>query len=132
MKSGSRIDQRNLIHEWEEKMISLNKTYKFIWNASDFRNTSFKEYDHVLALLSYDHLAYEIDRNPDEEPSLTEMTKKAIEMLEKNKNGYFLLVEGGRIDHGHHESTCFDDQFKQNALFFPFYVINFVLNRQST
>lgn len=93
-KIGTRIDNRNLIQEWEEKMISLNKTYKFIWNASDFRNTSLKEYDHVLALLSYDHLAYEIDRNSDEEPSLTEMTKKAIEMLEKNEKGYFLLVEG--------------------------------------
>jgi len=34
------------------------------------------------------------------------MTEKAIELLSKNKNGYFLFVEGGRIDHGHHESKA--------------------------
>jgi alkaline phosphatase len=28
------------------------------------------------------------------------MTQKAIELLEKSENGYFLFVEGGRIDHG--------------------------------
>lgn len=31
------------------------------------------------------------------EPSLAEMTEKAIQILQKNTNGYFLLVEGGRI-----------------------------------
>lgn len=39
-------------------------------------------------------MSYEIDRKPEEEPSLAEMTKKAIEILQKNKKGYFLLVEG--------------------------------------
>lgn len=34
------------------------------------------------------------------------MTEKAIELLSRNKNGYFLFVEGGRIDHGHHESKA--------------------------
>jgi alkaline phosphatase len=40
---------------------------------------------------------FEIDRvkqNPILEPSLTEMTEKAIEILSRNPNGYFLLVEG--------------------------------------
>lgn len=33
------------------------------------------------------------------------MTKKAIEMLSKNtEKGFFLMVEGGRIDHAHHDS----------------------------
>ena len=45
-------------------------------------------------------MKYEVDRNDDNEPSIIEMTTKAIDMLSKNKNGYFLLVEGGRIDHG--------------------------------
>jgi alkaline phosphatase len=40
------------------------------------------------------------------EPSIKEMTKKAIELLSTNPNGYFLLVEGGKIDHGHHASNA--------------------------
>ena len=37
------------------------------------------------------------------EPSLLQMTQKAIEMLKKNDKGYFWLVEGGNIDLGHHD-----------------------------
>ena len=46
--NGTRIDNRNLIAEWQAKMTRESKRFKFIWNASDFRSTDFKEYDHVL------------------------------------------------------------------------------------
>lgn len=42
-------------------------------------------------------MSYEVDRDPTLEPSLSEMVTKAIEILRKNENGFFLLVEGGRI-----------------------------------
>ena len=51
-------------------------------------------------------MKYEGIRAPEFEPSLVEMTQKAIDMLSRNKNGFFLLVEGGKIDHGHHESRA--------------------------
>lgn len=34
------------------------------------------------------------------------MTAKALEKLKMNENGFILLVEGGRIDHGHHETRA--------------------------
>ncbi len=115
--NGTRIDERNLIQEWIDRMshqdekhkkrTGQGKKFKFIWNATDFRQTNFKEYDHVLSLLAYDHMRFEADRHPDAEPSLSEMTMKAIDLLSQNENGYFLLVEGGRIDHGHHSSRIF-------------------------
>ena len=49
-------------------------------------------------------MAHELDREdgPSGEPSLAEMTRKAIEVLKHNPNGYLLVVESGRIDHAHH------------------------------
>jgi alkaline phosphatase len=34
------------------------------------------------------------------------MTLKALKILENSENGYFLFVEGGRIDHGHHDQQA--------------------------
>jgi alkaline phosphatase len=53
-------------------------------------------------------MQYEADRanDPAGEPSLTEMTVKAIETLDRNPRGYTLMVESGRIDHAHHASNA--------------------------
>ena len=50
---GHRIDDRHLINEWIEKMEDSNKRHKFIWNVTEFRNTDFKNYDHILGLRSF-------------------------------------------------------------------------------
>lgn len=66
-------------------------------------------------------MSYELDRNPALEPSLAQMTAKSIDILSKNANGYFLMVEGGRIDHALHgtnaaralaDTIAFDDAIK--------------------
>ena len=66
-------------------------------------------------------MSYDLDRDPAAEPSLAEMTLKAMRMLQRNDRGYFLMVEGGRIDHALHETTArkalqdtvaFDDAIK--------------------
>eukprot|EP00002_Diphylleia_rotans_P011195 TRINITY_DN2219_c0_g1_i9.p1 TRINITY_DN2219_c0_g1~~TRINITY_DN2219_c0_g1_i9.p1 ORF type:complete len:324 (-),score=80.64 TRINITY_DN2219_c0_g1_i9:55-1026(-) len=56
----------------------------------------------VLGLFADDHIAYDIDRQS-ATPSLLEMVQKAIELLNQdNQNGFFLLIEGSRIDHAGH------------------------------
>lgn len=92
--NGSRVDGRNLIKEWEEKMEAKGNAYKFIWNATQLRNLEVNQYDYVLGLFAPEHMEYEKLRNDSIEPSLVEMTEKAIEILSRNKNGYFLFVEG--------------------------------------
>ena len=52
------------------------------------------------------HMSYELDRNPAQEPSLAEMSVKAVDILSKNANGFFLMVEGGRIDHALHGTNA--------------------------
>jgi alkaline phosphatase len=51
-------------------------------------------------------MQYDLDRNPSAEPSIAEMTLAAIRRLSKNPNGYVLMVEGGRVDHGLHAGNA--------------------------
>lgn len=58
----------------------------------------------VLGLFSNSHMTYVAERDADSsEPTLAEMTEKALELLSAGDDGYFLMVESGRIDHGHHD-----------------------------
>ncbi|GAB5348546.1 alkaline phosphatase [Alteriqipengyuania sp. 357] len=57
----------------------------------------------VLGLFSPSHMTYQLDRTAGtSEPTLTEMTAESIRRLSGDAQGYYLMVEGGRIDHGHH------------------------------
>ncbi len=56
----------------------------------------------VWALFQNQAMSYDLDRNPSEEPSISEMTEKALEILNKNKNGFFLMVEGSKVDWSAH------------------------------
>lgn len=57
----------------------------------------------VLGIFNPSHLTYMVDRKPDSpEPTLTDMTAQAIARLKANPEGFYLMVEGGRIDHAHH------------------------------
>ena len=60
--------------------------------------------EQVLGLFASSHMTYMAEKAPDStEPTLTQMATTAVRLLEQNGTGYFLLVEGGRIDHGHHD-----------------------------
>lgn len=49
-------------------------------------------------------MKYHLEANEITEPTLEELTRVAIKMLQKETKGFYLFVEGGRIDHGHHEN----------------------------
>lgn len=73
-------------------------------------NVNVSETDYLLGLFEPSHLQYHLDlvnkSLEHKKPSLTQLTAKAIELLSKNKNGYFLFVEGGKIDLAHHETKA--------------------------
>lgn len=56
-------------------------------------------------MFNADHLKYHLENNTNE-PTLKEMTVSAIEILKKNPKGFVLFVEGGRIDHAHHDNEA--------------------------
>ena len=104
-RTGERTDSRNLPNEWTAK----NKNSAYVWNKREFDQIDTKKTKHLLGLFERSHMQYEHDRPQDKagEPSLTEMTTKAIDVLANNKKGYFLMVEAGRIDHAHHDGNAF-------------------------
>lgn len=96
---GARMDGRNLTLEWRNN--HTNSAY--VWNSEQFAAIDSSNTDHLLGLFQPSHMHYALDAESDQagEPSLAEMTDKAIEILSRNENGYFLSVDAGRIDHAH-------------------------------
>jgi alkaline phosphatase len=59
----------------------------------------------VFGLFSPSHMTYMAEKSAEKgasEPTLTDMTKQAISRIKDDPQGYYLMVESGRIDHGHH------------------------------
>ena len=92
-EQGRRQDGRNLTQEWlADYQDAAYISDKAALEAVDLTTTK-----HLLGLFSNSHMDYETDRQA--QPSLTEMTQTAISLLQQNKQGFFLMVEAGRIDH---------------------------------
>ncbi|XP_041118911.1 intestinal-type alkaline phosphatase-like [Polyodon spathula] len=100
--AGVRLDGRNLIDEW----LSKKQGATYVWNKAGLDDVDVKKTDYLIGLFEPGDMQYELNRNRALEPSITEMTEKAIAILSKNPKGFFLFVEGGRIDHGHHDGKA--------------------------
>lgn len=100
---GNRSDGVDLISVWQ-KMHGRNGRY--ITSKKQLKSLNLRKCDHVLGLFASSHLPYNLDANPAQDPSLSELTEIAIKQLSHHKKGYFLFVEGGRIDHAHHETRA--------------------------
>jgi alkaline phosphatase len=92
-------------------------------DIQNFRNSEKLKF---WALFGEKHMANDWDRDPTKQPSLAEMTKKAINTLSKNQNGFFLMVEGSKIDWSSHrndpvgilsETLAFDAAVKETIEF---------------
>lgn len=100
-KTGER-KSRNLVNEW------TGRGGAFVYDQKGFDAIDPATTGPVLGLFERTHMEYELDRAKDTagEPSLTQMTEKAIRILQRSPKGYFLMVEAGRIDHGHHAGNA--------------------------
>ncbi|XP_065093658.1 alkaline phosphatase-like [Ochlerotatus camptorhynchus] len=107
-RRGRRQDNRNLIQEWLDLANGIeNRTY--VWNKQDLLEVDPQSTDRLLGLFEPNHCVFNLNRvhqGLDKEPTLAEMVDKATDILRKNENGFFLFVEGGRIDHGHHNNMA--------------------------
>ncbi|KAI5968689.1 PHO8 [Candida margitis] len=124
---GCRADERNLVKE------AIDNGWSYAGDREQFdqldggKNVSLP----LLGLLANHDIPYDIDRSSKEFPSLAEQVKVALIALQEatkdSDQGFFLLIEGSRIDHaGHHndpaaqvrEVLAYDKAFQE--------VINFI------
>ncbi|KAH8267724.1 hypothetical protein KR026_004175 [Drosophila bipectinata] len=98
-----RADGRRLPQEWLAHHANDSVPPALVHNRRDLLNVDAKKVDHLMGLFRNNHITYSVAREVGE-PSLQEMTEVALKVLERGEdsNGYVLLVEGGRIDQGHH------------------------------
>ncbi|MEP9389356.1 alkaline phosphatase [Mesorhizobium sp. KR9-304] len=103
-KTGRRTDARDLTAEWTKK--SNNNV--FVFDQKGFDAVDVKSGAKILGLFDMSHMEYEADRAKDAagEPSIAEMTAKALDRLAQDEDGYVLMIEGGRIDHAHHAGNA--------------------------
>ncbi len=113
---SKRGDNRNLIDEF------MSKEYVFVYNGTAFQDVDANKTEKLLGLFETSHMQYELERlaSTEKDPSLANMTEKAIAILSKNPKGFFLMVEGGRIDHASHardlNNTTMDTLAFDNAV----------------
>ncbi|KKK55831.1 hypothetical protein LCGC14_3070610, partial [marine sediment metagenome] len=101
---GRRTDGRDLTAEWQKRFPSG----QYVIDQAGFDAIDADKTDKLLGLFNESHMQYENDRTNDRlgEPSLSEMTDKAINILDNKDRGFFLVVESGRVDHGHHAGSA--------------------------
>ncbi len=95
--TSKRQDSRNLVEEARQAGYSIVTGRDELAGAHGANK--------LLGLFAASYMPYALDRRPDDEtgiPSLPEMTEAALDILSRNKEGFFLMVEGGRIDHAAH------------------------------
>ncbi len=118
-KGSKRKDDKNLIEMMKKD------GYTYVANNSELQAVDPNSTRKLLGLFAGSHLSYDLDRQNVEElksePTLADMTRTALTILAKNPKGFFLMVEGGRIDHACHlhdikgsiyDTLAFDDAVK--------------------
>ncbi|KAL7015736.1 hypothetical protein ACKWTF_016637 [Chironomus riparius] len=106
-RGGRRTDERNLINEYLRVQIQNRKRPARAFNRDELLSINANVTDSILGIFADNHMDYKLLADPETQPTLTEMTAKALDILKKNeRHGFVLMVEGGRIDHGHHENRA--------------------------
>ncbi|TDG44124.1 hypothetical protein AWZ03_009455 [Drosophila navojoa] len=101
---GKRKDGRNLIEEWQRQHTNSAHYVHTRRQLLELNNQTSR----VLGLFAPYHMPYHLDADAVDQPTLEEMVQAALAILERQSagRGYFLFVEGGRIDHGHHNTLA--------------------------
>ena len=117
--SGEKYFTKEVRGDGEDLVSEIkNLGYDYVTSIEEMNSSNSEK---IWGMFAPVDMAYDFDRDPSKEPSLAEMTSKAISTLSKNENGFFLLVEGSKVDWAAHandpigvisDTLAFDDAVK--------------------
>ncbi|WP_342434242.1 alkaline phosphatase [Paenibacillus sp. FSL H7-0442] len=93
LEAAGRKDGQDLVAQIKDQ------GYDFVTTPEGLKKSTSSK---LWGSFSPEALAYNLDRDASKEPSLAEMTSKAIDVLSKNDKGFFLMVEGSKVDWAAH------------------------------
>lgn len=124
LKGSKRKDEKNLVELFKSDGYQIALTKQELLSAADNKNTK-----KLFGVFHPDNMDGSLDRlylkkntvnQYPNQPDLTEMTSSAIEVLSRNPNGFFLMVEAALIDKFNHpldwERAAFDTIMLSNAV----------------
>jgi len=112
-RPGAREDGQNLIKRWQQRF----PKGQVLYSSSDLDQLDSPIQGPLFGLFADSHMSYELDRDAKAQPSLAQMTQTALSALTPHPNGFVLIVEAGRIDHGHHANNASRALYDTLALF---------------
>jgi len=80
---------------------AVNAGYTVIYDRGSLLALDTESASRLWGQFGQDHMPFEVDGLGDL-PHLSEMTRAALRILDNDPEGFFLMVEGGRIDHAAH------------------------------
>lgn len=123
-KGSKRKDEKNLVDTFKNDGYQVALTKQDLITASENKNTK-----KLFGVFHPDNMDGSLDRlflkkntvmQYPSQPDLTEMTQSAINVLSRNPNGFFLMVEAALIDKFNHpldwERAAFDTIMLSNAV----------------
>ena len=97
--SGSKYFTKDVRGDKEDLLSVIESKYQYADTPEEFNKVT---KGNLWAMFAPVDMAYDFDRDPAKEPSLAEMTDKAIDLLSQDEDGFFLMVEGSKIDWAAH------------------------------
>ncbi|GAQ17648.1 alkaline phosphatase 3 precursor [Oceanobacillus picturae] len=100
---GGNQEDTNVLEAAKERGYKVIETRQELMNQNDI---ALKQDDKLLGLFAGGALPDELARDKKVQPSLAEMTETAVEILEQDEDGFFLMVEGSQIDWAGHANDA--------------------------
>jgi len=101
----TRWDGRNLIEEWSGN----HSGGVYIENRTELMNIDFDQTDSVLGIFTNTYVTWDdLVNDTNDKPHLVDMATQAVKFLQHkaDDNGFFLMIEGGKIDQAHHNGKA--------------------------